>query len=105
MPIRSAATSRSRSAYQQLEKRRKKMLEKDVIGHNHWTRGFLCEADVKYLEAIDSVRSRNLSSSSSSGEASSYEQMVEEDALQTPRHCEHGVPLYERCAMCRGFIG
>jgi hypothetical protein len=80
------------------------MLERDVIGHNHWTRGFLCEEDVKYLEAIDSERSRNLSNSDSSGETTSYEHMVEKDALQVPSHCEHGIPLYERCAICRGFL-
>lgn len=80
------------------------MLERDVIGHNHWTREFLCEADVKYLEAIDSARTRNLSNSYSSVETTSYEQMVDEDAPQIPSHCEHGVPLYERCTMCRGFL-
>jgi hypothetical protein len=35
------------------------MLERDVIGNKEWTRGFLCDIDVSYLEAFDSeMRSR-----------------------------------------------
>ena len=75
------------------------MFDRDVIGHSRWTRGFLCQADVEYLETLDAKRSRN----SSSTDPSSYEQMVEDDAEGVATHCEHGIPLNERCAMCQGF--
>jgi hypothetical protein len=82
------------------------MLETDVIGNNEWTRGFLCEADVSYLEAFDSaMRSRKLSNIHVCGEASTYQQLIEEHGEKMPTHCEHGIPIYEKCGICRGFLG
>jgi hypothetical protein len=82
------------------------MLETDGIGNNEWTRGFLCEADVSYLEAFDSaMRSRKQSDIHVCDEANTCQPLVEHSGGRMPTHCEHGIPLYEKCGMCRGFRG
>ncbi len=81
------------------------MLERDMIGHKHWTKGFLCEADVSYLESLDPMRGRNASNNFSSDGTMSYEQIVGDQASDWLTHCEHGVPLHEPCVMCRDVSG
>jgi hypothetical protein len=86
-------------------KDRQKMLETDVIGNNEWTRGFLCEADVSYLETFDSaLRRRTQSDIHECDEGNDYQQLVEHTGGKMPTHCEHGIPLYEKCGRCRGFL-
>jgi hypothetical protein len=80
------------------------MLESDVIGNKEWTRGVLCDIDISYLEALDSeMRSRRLSNTS--GEASTNEQPLDENAGKLFTHCEHGLPLDEKCGKCPDFTG
>jgi hypothetical protein len=80
------------------------MLETDVIGNNDWARGFLCDADISYLEAFDSaMRSRNQPDIGLFGEASTCPQLVEHTGGRMPTRCEHGIPLYEKCGICRSF--
>ena len=79
------------------------MLEGDVIGNTGWTKGFLCDADVNYLEALDSeMRVHN--SSQNLRDARSYEELVEDCGAHVPTHCEHGVSLSKECALCRAFL-
>ncbi len=78
------------------------MLETVVIGDKEWVRGFLCEADIRCLEDFDcEMRIRFLQQK----RARSYQELVEEHGDKMPTQCEHGIPLYRKCGMCRALRG
>jgi hypothetical protein len=82
------------------------MLETDVIGNKDWTRGFLTETDFRCLEDFDcEMRIRSLEQRDAQLQAKTYDQLVEEHADRVPTHCEHGVPLYRKCGVCRALLG
>jgi hypothetical protein len=82
------------------------MLETDVIGNKEWARGFLSEADIRCLEDIDcEIRIRCLQERQGHNKARTYEQLVEEDGVKMPTHCEHGIPLNRKCGICRALLG
>ncbi len=82
------------------------MLETDVIGNKEWARGFLADADIRFLEDIDcEIRIRCLQKSQGHNKARTYEELVEQDGDKMPTHCEHGIPLTRKCGVCRALLG
>ncbi len=82
------------------------MLETNVIGNKEWARGFLSEADIRFLEEIDcEIRIRCLQQREGYNKARTYEQLVDQDGDKMPTCCEHGIPLYRRCGVCRALLG
>lgn len=82
------------------------MKASDGTGCSDWTRGFLSEADVRWLEEFDAqLKCRSLKSDAAAGEVRKYQEVVEDDPSRIPTHCEHGIPLNERCEICRAFPG
>jgi hypothetical protein len=82
------------------------MLETNVIGDREWTRGFLSQADVRFLEEVDcEIRIRCLQQSQGYNKVKTYEQLVEQDGNKIPTHCEHGIPLTRKCGVCRALLG
>jgi ABC-type taurine transport system ATPase subunit len=82
------------------------MLETKVIGNREWARGFLSDADIRFLEDIDyEIRVRCLQEKQRRNKAKTYEQLVEQDGDKMPTHCEHGIPLNQKCGVCRALLG
>ena len=82
------------------------MLETNVIGNKEWVMGVLTEADIRCLEDFDrEMRIRYLQQKNGSQSTKTYEQLVEEFADKVPTHCEHGIPLYRKCGICRALLG
>jgi len=82
------------------------MLETNVIGNKEWARGFLSEADIRFLEGIDcEIRIRYLQKKQGHKNVKTYEQLIEQDGDKLPTCCEHGIPLYRKCGVCRALLG
>ena len=82
------------------------MLETQVIGNKDWAEGFLIRQDIRLLEDFDcEMRIRNLQQRAGDQRVKTYAQLVEEDAHEVPTHCEHGIPLYRKCGICRALLG
>jgi hypothetical protein len=82
------------------------MLETNVIGNKEWARGFLSDADIRFLEEIDcEIRIRSLQQRQGHNKARTYEQLVEQDGDKMPTQCEHGIPLNRKCGVCRALRG
>lgn len=82
------------------------MLETQIIGNGDWALGVLTEADVRCLEEFDcEMRIRDLEQRGECQKVRSYEQLVEEHGDKVPTHCEHGIPLYRKCGICRALLG
>jgi len=82
------------------------MLETNVIGNKEWARGFLAEADIRFLEEIDcEIRIRYLREKQGRKNAKTYEELVERDGDKMPTCCEHGIPFYRKCGVCRALLG
>lgn len=82
------------------------MLETNVIGNKEWTRGFLTETDIACLEDFDcEMRIRYLQQKEGRQKAQTYDELVEEHGDKVPTHCEHGIPLYRKCGICRALLG
>lgn len=82
------------------------MLETQVVGNKDWVERFLTADDFQLLESFDfEMRIRFIQETTECHKVKTYEQLVEEDGENTPTHCEHGVPLYRRCGVCRALFG
>jgi len=82
------------------------MFETNIIGNKEWTRGFLCEADVRCLEDFDcDMRFRYLKKKKDPSRVQTYEHLVEKHGEKVPTHCEHGIPLNRRCGICHAMFG
>ena len=82
------------------------MMETQVIGNKHWAIGVLAAADISCLEDFDcEMRIRYLQQKEELHKAKTYEQLVEEHGDKMPTHCEHGIPLYRKCGICRALLG
>ena len=82
------------------------MLETNVIGNKEWAKGLFCEEDIRHLEAFDSdMRDRHMQRNCGSGTTSTFESLADEHADEIPLHCEHGIPLFRKCALCQSFPG
>lgn len=82
------------------------MLETKVIGNKEWAMGFLRAADIRCLEDFDcEMRIRYLQQKGGRQKAKAYDQLVEEHGNKVPTHCEHGIPLNRKCAVCRALLG
>lgn len=82
------------------------MLETHVIGSREWAMGVLTHRDMTYLEDFDrEMRIRSLDQRTESQKAKTYEQLVEQDGSKMLTHCEHGILLYRKCALCRALRG
>lgn len=82
------------------------MLETQVIGNKDWAAGFLTEADITCLEDFDcEMRIRYLQQKEEDQQSMTYEKLVEEHGDKVPTHCEHGIPLYRKCGICRALLG
>jgi hypothetical protein len=82
------------------------MFETAVIGSKEWALGFLTAQDIRLLEDFDcEMRIRYLQQKQGRKKVKSYEQLVEEHGDKVPTHCEHGIPLYRKCGVCRALLG
>jgi hypothetical protein len=82
------------------------MFETAVVGNKEWTLGFLTAADFQALEDFDcDMRIRYLQRIQGRQKAKSYEELVEEHGDKVPTQCEHGIPLYRKCGLCRALLG
>jgi hypothetical protein len=82
------------------------MLETDVIGNKEWARGFLADADIRFLENIDcEIRIRYLQQNQGHNKARTDDQLVEQNGDTMPTHCEHRIPLTRKCGVCRALLG
>jgi hypothetical protein len=89
-----------------LQRRRTEMLETKVIGNKAWAMAFLTEADIRCLEDFDcEMRIRCLQQKQGREKAKTYEKVVEEHGNKMPTHCEHGIALNRKCALCRALYG
>lgn len=86
--------------------KRDPMLETHVIGNKEWVEGFLTAEDVRSLENLDcEMRIRHLQQKPGRQKVKTYEQLVEEHGDGVPTHCEHGIPRYRKCGICRALLG
>jgi hypothetical protein len=82
------------------------MFETAVVGNKEWAIGLLTAADIRMLEDFDcEIRIRYLQQKQGREEVKTYEQLVEEHGDRVPTHCEHGIPLYRKCGICRALLG
>ena len=82
------------------------MLETQVIGNKDWTEGFLTREDIRLLEDFDcEMRIRHLQQGAAAEKVKTYAQLVEQNADEVPTHCDHGIPLYRKCKLCRALRG
>jgi hypothetical protein len=82
------------------------MLETNVIGNKEWAIGFLTAQDIRLLEDFDcEMRIRYLQQKQGRKKVKSSKQLVEEHGDKVPTHCEHGIPLYRKCGVCRALLG
>lgn len=82
------------------------MLETQVIGNKEWVEGFLTQKDIRLLEDFDcEMRIRHLQQRTAGQKVKTYAQLVEEHADDVPTRCEHGIPLYRKCGICRALLG
>jgi hypothetical protein len=82
------------------------MLETQVIGNKEWAAGFLTREDIRLLEDFDcEMRIQLLQQRNGDQRVKTYAQLVEEQAERVPTHCEHGIPLYRTCGICRALRG
>jgi hypothetical protein len=81
------------------------MLETNVIGNKEWAIGFLTAQDIRLLEDFDcEMRIRYLQQKQGRKKVKSYEHLVEEHGDKVRTHCEHGIPLYRKCGICRALL-
>jgi hypothetical protein len=82
------------------------MFETVVIGNKEWASGFLTAGDIRLLEDFDcEMRIRYLQQREGRQKVQTYEQLVEQHGDKVPTHCEHGIPLYRKCGICRALLG
>ncbi len=82
------------------------MFETAIVGNKEWALGLLTAADMRLLEDFDcEMRIRSQQQKQGPKKVKSYEQLVDEHGDKVPTHCEHGIPLYCKCDICRAFLG
>ncbi len=82
------------------------MFETAVIGNKDWASGFLTAQDIRLLEDFDcEMRIRYLQQRDGHQKLKAYGQLVEQHGDKVPTHCEHGIPLYRKCGICRALLG
>jgi hypothetical protein len=82
------------------------MFERAIVGHKEWALGFLTADDIRLLEDFDcEMRIRYLQRKDAQQMVKTYEQLVEQHGGKVPTQCEHGIPLYRKCGVCRALLG
>ena len=69
-----------------------------------WTKGLLCDLDVRALEAFDSVMKKCVQTHFGAFDnLKAQERLAEEHSGRTNR-CKHGILLHEKCRICRAVL-